>query len=110
MHSAHLHGTVKPHKSGPSSFKQHALIGYIFLDADFVAHDIGFAVGHDAIYQVIEHYLHGPAALLMGMLIDGGLDKALMHHLDGARDGIKGDDGNIMAATGFQGAGGAVAA
>ena len=50
------------------------LVGHIFQNADFIAHDVGIFFRQAAVYQIVEHQLHGPAALLMRVLVEGGLD------------------------------------
>ena len=89
------------------------LIGNVFRNTDFVAHNIGFflwQLWQAAIYEVIKHHLHGTAALLVGVLVEGGFDKPFFHHFDGTGDGIEGHDDDVFAAGRLNGTGRAVAA
>ena len=80
----------------------------ILQDADLVAHDVLVALRLDAVDEVVEDDQHGSLALLMRVLVDGGLDDALLYHLDRRRDGIEDDHRDVLAPRGEDGAGGTV--
>ena len=80
----------------------------VFQNADFVAHNVFFPFGLDAVYQIIKDHLHGPAPLLAWVLVDGGLNDVLAHHADSGGDGVKYDHHDIAAVFGHDSPGGAV--
>jgi len=45
-----------------------------------------------AVYQVLEGLVYGGEALAVGVLVDGGLDKACLQHFYRGGHGVEGDD------------------
>ena len=79
---------------------------YILQDADLIAHDVLVVFRCDAIDEVVEDNLHGALPLLAWVLVEGGLDDALLHHLDRRRDRVEDDHRDVLAPRGEDGAGG----
>ena len=64
----------------------------VFEEFDFIFEDVFFFFRQAAMNEVFKSLVDGAEALPVGVLVDGGLDDAKLHHFHGSGNGVEGDN------------------